>query len=176
MAYAARDDVLLRAGRFAGVFQVAGKRPNEADLDELLDDVSAVIDAEIRSRGYDPATLDADLTAALKDVTAWAVLLRSLPQANPGEDAEELLERADAIVTAAGFPSLSRSGATDVFAALDALEAGEGGGGPGSSAGSFWDEVSDEETVPSVRVVNGELVLETFSSSEEPLWKRGQSL
>ena len=182
MAYAAQDDVLLRAGRFAGVFQVAGKRPNLADLDTLLDDVSAIIDAEIRARGYDPDLLDADLVAALKDVAAWATLLRALPQANPGDEADDLLAQAEAIVVAAGFPGLTRGGSTDVWAALASLEAGTGGGGAGSSAGSFWDELEDESSPLSrlyrngaVSLVNGE-PLEPEADPLTPLWTRGQSL
>lgn len=167
MAYAVRDDVLARAGRYGGVFSVPGKRPNEADLDVFLDEVASLIDTEIRRRGYDPALLTADSLAVLTDVNAWAVVIRALPQALPGdEDAQELIDRGIEIVKAAGFPSLA-DGGVDVFGLLEALDAGAAGGGPGSSAGSFWDDVVEPE--------------ETWDEDEigeaaQPLWRRGQSL
>lgn len=162
MAYAVRDDVLARAGRFAGLFEVPGKRPNLADLDAFLEEVAAIIDAEIRAQGYDPATITADLKAALLDINAWAVVVRALPEASPGDDAiVATVEQGSAILEAAGFPSLASGGAVDVFAALQLLEAGGGGGGAGSSAGSFWDTMPDEDEIEGAR---------------EPEWERGQSL
>lgn len=165
-AYAVRDDVLARAGRFSGVFSVAGKRPNLADLDAFLEDVSAIIDAEIRARGFDPASLTPELQRSLKDVNAWAVIVRALPEAAPGDDEiEPIVEQGRGILEAAGFPSLAASGSTDVFAALEALEAGEGGGGVGAVAGSY---VGDLE-------VEDDLEFEDLEASL-PLWRRGQSL
>lgn len=160
--YAVRDDVLARAGRFQGVFSVAGKRPNLADLDALIETVSALIDVEIRAAGYDPDSISADLTESLRDVTAWAVVLRALPEASPGDDAiEPTLDRAREILTASGFPGLADSGATDIFSALEVLQTGTAGGGAGSSAGSFWDELPEDELDEEAR---------------EPIWRRGQSL
>lgn len=162
MAYAVRDDVLARAGRFQAVFSQAGKRPNLADLDAFLADVAAIIDAEIRAEGYDPALLTPELEAALKDVNAWAVVVRALPEAAPGDDAvQALVDRGVAILEAAGFPSLAGGGSGDVFAALELLEAGVGGGGPGSSAGSFWDQLPEDDE---------------DEEALEPTWKRGQPL
>lgn len=167
MAYAVRDDVLARAGRFAGIFSVAGKRPNEADLDEFLEDVASLIDAEIRSRGYDPALLTTETSEALRDVNAWAALVRALPQAAPGDDdTTALVNRGVAILEAAGFPGLA-GGSVNLFAVLEAIEAGTGGGGPGSSAGSFWDEVEEPEET---------LTAEEIGEAAEPVWRRGQSL
>lgn len=166
-AYAAQDDVLARAGRFGGVFSVAGKRPNLADLDELLVTVAAIIDAEILARGYDPALLDATIEEALKDVNAWAVLVRALPQATPGDDqADAIVEQGREILKAAGFPSLAEGG-SDLFTALAALEAGEGGGGAGTSAGSLWDDFADVEETRDAA---------TVAEDAEPVWLRGQSL
>lgn len=181
--YASQDDVLARAGRFGGVFSVAGKRPSLADLTALTEQVSEIVDAEVRSRGFDPDLLSADLIVALKDVVAWATLIRALPQANPGEDAEPLLERAEMIVRGYGFPGLASGGANvDVFAALSALEAGQGGGGAGAGAGSFWDSTGEEDSILSrlrrrepVEIVNGAIDYDSPSASE-PLWRRGQSL
>lgn len=164
MAYATREDVFARAGRFAGLFTVEGKRPNEADLDAFLDDVSAIIDSEIRARGYDPAVLTVELEASLRDVAAWAVLLRALPQASPSDEGtEDLLDRARTIVTDAGFPGLG--GSVDVFGALAALEAGAGGGGPGTGAGSFWDDVEELEPLD-----------EEDAVAAGPVWRRGMTL
>lgn len=159
--YAVRDDVLARAGRFAGVFSVANKRPNLADLDAMLETVSASIDIEIRAAGYDPDLITADLAESLRDVAAWAVLLRALPEASPGSDeVEPTLERARQILTAAGFPGLAE-GASDVFSAIEVLQTGAAGGGAGTSAGSFWDTLPEDELDEEAR---------------EPLWERGQSL
>lgn len=166
MAYAVRDDVLARAGRFAGLFAVVGKRPNEADLDELLEDVSSLIDAEILGRGYDPDLLSPAIVGSLRDVTAWATLVRALVQAAPGDDAvEELVGQGTKIIEAAGFPGLA-GGSSDVFGALAAISAGEGGGGPRSSAGSLWDEIAEPEDTWTEEE-RGEAAL--------PFWRRGQA-
>lgn len=185
--YASQDDVLARAGRFAGLFSVAGRRPNLADLDAMLLTVSAVIDAEIRAHGYDPATITPELEESLRDVAAWAVLIRALPEASPGDNAiDGTVERGSAIVTASGFPALAAGGAVNVFQAIGAietLEAGAGGGGPGTSAGSFWDELPEEWIQGrlmrrgDVTLVNGALpdeLLEGFDAA--PTFRRGQSL
>lgn len=166
MAYAVRDDVLARAGLFAGVFQVVGKRPNEADLDAFIEDVADIIDADIRSRGFDPALLTPEIEGALRDVNAWAVLLRALPAAVPGNDADELLDRAREIVVAAGFPALA-AGSVDVFGVLAAIEAGQGGGGASSGAGSLWDEIVEPED---------DWTAEEVGEASLPTWRRGQPL
>lgn len=183
--YASQDDVLARAGRFAGLFSVAGRRPNLADLDAMLVTVSAAIDAEIRAHGYDPATITPELEEALKDVAAWAVLVRALPEASPGDNAvDPTIARGQAILTASGFPTLAEG--TNVIATMGAiatLEAGEGGGGPGTSAGSFWDELPADWMAGrlfrrgDVTLVNGALpddLLEGVDAA--PQFRRGQSL
>lgn len=186
MIYATQDDVLARAGRFAGLFQVAGKRPNAEDLDEMLATVSAVIDTEIRAHGYDPATMTAELVESLRDVTAWAVLIRALPQASPGDNAiEPLIERGSAIVSASGFPSLAEGSSANVvelMGALEALEAGAGGGGTGSSAGSFWDDLPEEWIQGrlwrrgDVTLLNGALPEGLEGQDAAPAFRRGMSL
>lgn len=184
--YATQDDVLARAGRFAGLFQVAGKRPNLADIDAMLDTVSAVIDVEIEAHGYDPASLTADLVESLRDVAAWAVLVRALPEASPGDNAtESTVERGQKILDASGFPALGESGVNvlEAIASIGALEAGAGGGGPGTSAGSFWDELPEEWMTGKlhhrgdVTLVNGALPDQWEDGVDAaPQWRRGQSL
>lgn len=165
MSYASSDDVLARAGRFAGLFSVSGKRPDTSDLDAFLDTTAASIDAEIRRRGYDPASLSAELEEALLDVNAWAALIRALPAASPGDDAiQPTIDRGVAILKASGFEDLA-SGGSDVFGILGALEAGQGGGGSGTSAGSTWDLFGDSAELSS-----------EDADVLEPVWRRGQSL
>lgn len=188
--YATQDDVLARAGRFGGVFSVAGRRPNLADLDAMLATVSAVIDAEIRAHGYDPASITPELVEALRDVTAWAVVIRALPEAVPGDDAiTATIDRGRAIVTASGFPTLAEGGvnlltAIGAIGAIETLEAGEGGGGPGTSAGSFWDELPADWLLPhrlsgrgDVTLVNGVLPNDDLDAdAAAPQFRRGMSL
>lgn len=140
MAYATNDDVLLRAGRVGGAFSVAGRRPTLADITTLLTDVSAEIDVEIRRRGYDPAALDATATAALKDVAAYGALARALAAVDPSsrpDNVDKLIERAESVWSS--DPNTDKRG-NQLTAVLMLLEAGRGGGGSGTSAGSFWDE------------------------------------
>lgn len=186
MAYATRDDVLARAGRFAGLFDVAGRRPSLADLDALVETVSAAVDVEIRAHGYDPASLTNDLAEALRDVVAWAVLIRALPEASPGDNATEpTVERGRTIVAASGFRALA-GGGTDVLeamaGAIGALEAGTGGGGTGTSAGSFWDDLPEEALtgrlgrMTPVTLVNGSVPGELEAEDASPQFRRGMSL
>jgi hypothetical protein len=184
MAYATRDDVLARAGRFAGLFSVAGKRPDLSDLDDLLDSITSEIDVEIAAHGYNPAAMTDDLVASLKDVAAWAVLVRSLPQASPGDNAiDDTIQRGLAILAASGFPALG--GGVNVMGALEALEAGAGGGGAGTSAGSLWDDLPSESLWSRFR--RGDVAVLTapmgdFSELVDeaeaggPQFRRGQSL
>lgn len=186
-AYASHDDVLARAGRFAGLFQVVDRRPNLEDLDGFLDTVAAAIDNEILAHGYDPAALTDELVEMLRDVAAWAVLIRTLPSASPGDNATEaLVERGRAIVTSSGFPALADESGGNVLAsmgAIAALEAGSGGGGPGSSAGSFWDELPTDWITgrlshrDDVTIVNGGFP-DGFEDGDSaaPQFRRGQSL
>jgi hypothetical protein len=144
MPYAVNDDVLLRAGRVAGIFSVAGKRPNISDIDKLLADVSNEIDAEFRARGYDPALFDQSVKDALKDLAAYGALYRAVSAADPSGSVQNLRNVADTArevwESAMGTPSAEGSIAKGTFSVVRQLEAGRGGGGPGTSAGSFFDE------------------------------------
>lgn len=167
MAYADVEDVLARAGRFAGVFDVAGKRPSVADLDTFVAEVAAVIDSKIRARGFNPGTLSDEVVSALRDVNAWAVLIRALPSALVGDPAaDDLLAQAKAIVAGAGFEELAGGGG-DVFTLLEVVESAQEGGGAGSSAGSFWDDVGEPEELRDT---------EEITDAAAPLWLRGQAL
>lgn len=183
--FASQEDVLARAGRFAGLFNVPGRRPNLEDLDEMLVTVSAAISTEIEAHGYDPATLTADLLEGLRDVAAWATLVRSLPQASPGDNAiDDLIAQGDAILKASGFASLGTGlNVLATIGAIEALEAGRGGGGPGTSAGSFWDSLPEEWMTGrlfrrgDVTLLNGQVpddLLEGMDAA--PTFRRGQSL
>lgn len=183
--YATVDDVYARAGRFAGLFQVAGKHPDQTDLATELGVITDSIDVEIRAHGYEPASLDADLISSLRDVAAWAAIVRLLPGASPGDNAvDAIVERGQAILNASGFPALGEG--TNVIAqigAIAALEAGAGGGGPGSSAGSFWDDLP-ADTIWS-RMRRGDVVVltngaipdaESAAADAGPQFRRGMSL
>lgn len=167
MSYADVSDVLSRAGRFAGAFQVPGKRPDEADLGQYLDQVSSAIDAKIRARGFDPGALNDEIEQALLDVNAWAVLIRALPSALVGDNAaDDLIAQAKAIVSAAGFEELA-AGTAEIFTLLETVEAGQAGGGPGAGAGSFWDDIGEPVE---------ERDTDEIMDAAAPLWVRGQSL
>lgn len=143
-AYATRDDVLARAGRVGGAFSVAGKRPNLTDLDAFTVDASAQVDEAVRARGFDPAGLDANAQAGLKDLVAYGALaraLRALGDRTP--EVQELLVEADAVWSyAMGDQTDAGSIAEGTYPVIAALEAGAGGTVV-LSAGSLWD---DDET------------------------------
>lgn len=144
MAYASVDDVQLRAGRVAKIFEVANKRPNLADIAKLLDDVSSEVDAEFRARGYDPDAFSATTNEALRDLAAYGALYRAIPAADPSgsdQNLRNVYDTARAVWEGAmGVPGKSGSIADGSFSVIRLLEAGAGGGGPGTSAGSLWDE------------------------------------
>lgn len=145
-AYAELADVHARAGRFAGAL-TAGGHPNEADVEQLLVDLSALVDVAVRSRGYDPDTLDTGVKGALRDVVAYGALARAyatIPDSS--EELEKLVTYASRVWGAAmGDPSSNTAAgqkgsiASGTHPAIAALEAGEAGGG-GQSAGSFWED------------------------------------
>lgn len=131
-AYATFDDVAARAGRFAGVFSIAGKRPDQADVEMLLDNVAAEIDAAVRARGFDPATMDANVRAAFLDLNAYGALARALRAATTGDEADKLITAAEELF-AAGLLAIAEGS----FSAILQLEAGAGGAG-GATAGDLW--------------------------------------
>lgn len=130
MSYATFADVQARAGRASRVFEVEGKHPNQADIEAILDDVSALIDTAIRSRGFDPAAMAVSVSDALRDLAAYGALARGLAAADPSGRPGLMsgLSRAETIWT---------SGINAIFAGtygpILELEAG----GTGTSAGSL---------------------------------------
>lgn len=140
MAYAVRDDVLARAGRVAGAFSIAGKRPNLADIDAFIADVTAEIDVEIRRRGFDPALLDAEVVVALRDIAAYGALAKALAGIDPSDrpdNLDNLVAKAESV-----WSSDASSGrrSAQIASIVGIIEAGVGGGGTGPSAGSLWDD------------------------------------
>lgn len=130
-AYATADDVKARAGRAANTFGVAGKRPNETDLEKFLIDVSAEIDSLLRGRGHDPAALPAGVAAALRDLAAYGALYRALPgvdMSDRPDETKKLLDTARRI-----WEGGTKALAEGTLPALAQLEAAGG-----SSAGDFW--------------------------------------
>jgi hypothetical protein len=153
MSYATTDDVLARAGRVQGVFTVAGKRPNLADLEKFLDDTASDINAAVLARGFDPALFDESTSEAFRDLNAYGALARGLAAIqNPPRD---LLAEARSVWEAAMGTATDPGGtiAAGTFPAIAMLEAGAGGGGTGPSAGALW---TDEETYGSVSSVISE--------------------
>lgn len=123
-----------------GAFSVAGKHPDATDLQSFLDTTAADIDAAVRARGFDPASLDQSTKDAFADLNAYGALLRGLVAIpNPPPD---LIDEARQIWEAAMGTPQNPAGtiAQGTFPAIAVLEAGEGGGGVGSTAGSLWDE------------------------------------
>lgn len=152
MAYADFADVQARAGRFAPIFEVTGKRPDESDVSHLLADCASEIDAAISSAGFSPSSLSAEVKGALRDLNAYGALARALVAADPGPEADDLIERARKVWGhAMGDPTSNTvfgqrgSIVEGTFPGLAALKAT---GGP--SAGSFWDsvEVEDADLAP----------------------------
>lgn len=160
-AYADFADVEARAGRYSGVFTVTGQHPNQADVEQLLTDLSALVDVAIRARGYDVATLDTGVKAALRELVAYGALARALATIpDPSEELEKLVVYASRVWGAAmGDPSSGSAAGqkgsivAGTHPAIVALEAGEAGAG-GQTAGDFW---SDEPTFGTAAQVAAEL-------------------
>jgi hypothetical protein len=146
MGYATTDDVLARAGRVGGTFTVAGRRPNLEDVAQLVDDVAAEIDVEIRARGFDPAALDDATAAALRDINAYGALARALAGVDPSDrpdNLDALIKRAEKVWSS--DPGSDKRG--DALAqVLAVLAAGAGGEAVAVSAGSLWDDEPDYGT------------------------------
>jgi len=150
MAYATNDDVLARAGRIGGAFQVAGKRPNLADIDGFIDDLTADVDDAIKGHGFDPTQLDAPSQKALLDLVAYGALaraLRGLGDASP--QVKQAQVEADLVWTAAMGDPASRQADAIMGAmrrgdhpVIRALQSGQAGGVP-IEAGTFWEDEPD---------------------------------
>lgn len=163
MAYAAFSDVEARAGRYASVFSVAGKQPDEETIETLLVNVSAELDAAIAARGHPVPVTDDAAEAALVDTTAYGVLARALASIPSGDDSlDDLREYAQSLWTAA-LAGIAKG--THVVILL--LEAGGGG----ASAGDFWAENPDFGT-------DAQIASEarSLTSSLAPGFAKGQSL
>lgn len=146
MAYAAFPDVEARAGRFAGVFTIAGKHPDQSDIEAYLDELSAQVDAAIEARGYDPALIDQRAQDALRDLVAYGALARGLRGVSGDRELDQLRDYAQKVWgQAMGDPaSNTTAGQQGSIAAgshpvIVNLEAGAGGVA-GTSAGSYWDD------------------------------------
>lgn len=143
--YADFADVQARAGRFVGALTVQGAHPNQADVEQLLIDLSASVDVAIRARGYDVAALDAGVKGALTDVVAFGAIARAfagIPDSS--EELEKLVAYAAKVWgSALGDPTSNTAAgqkgsiAAGTHPAIAALEAGQAGAG-GQTAGDFW--------------------------------------
>ncbi len=132
MAYATFADVLARAGRFAGGFQVEGSHPDETDVEGVLQNVSDEIDAALRGHGFDPGGFSDSVKGALVDITAFGALSRLLPAVATGDEAATLIKTADTLHTD-GVAAITAG----TLPALAELHAGLGGEAV-ISAGNLW--------------------------------------
>jgi hypothetical protein len=163
MAYGSVDDVLSRAGRFSGVFQVAGKHPDQNDIDAFLDDTAEMIDSAISAAGFAPADMADDAKAALVDLNAYGALVRALSAANLGPQASALLAEARSLW------DLGIAGIADgTNAVILLLQSGS----IGPSAGDLW---SDDPTYGSQLGLEAE-ALQLADTNLAPAFRRGQSL
>lgn len=139
-AYALLDDVVARVGRVSAYFAVAGNRPNNADITAWLDQLSTEVDEAIRSRGFDPAGIDANGKKALLDLVAYgaaANALRGMGDRSP--EVQSILIKADAVwESAMGNQTDAGSIFEGTHPLFAALKAGAAGGGAVVSADSFW--------------------------------------
>jgi hypothetical protein len=162
-AYASFDDVAARAGRFAGVFQVAGKHPDQTDIEAFLDDTAAEIDSSITSIGFVPGDITADAKASLVDLNAYGALARALSAANLGPQAAALLTEARSMWDL-GIAAIL-DGSASIVVLLQSSSAGP-------SAGDLWSE--DSTYGSRVGLQAEELAL--WDTNLAPVFRRGQSL
>lgn len=166
MAYAVFGDVESRAGRFAGLFSVAGKKPDQTQVEAMLDDIADELDAAIEARGFDPASMDARSQGALKDLNAYGALARALPAANPGAQADGLVAHA-AKVWDSGVKAILDG----KHAVIRNLESGKSGAGKGSGGGDFWSENPSYGSDAQI-----ESDAEALTTSLAPAFERHQTL
>ena len=174
-SYAEYADVAARAGRWAQTFQVADAHPNQADVEQLLEDCPAPIDAALLAKGFAPASVASEAKAALKDVAAYGALGRALAGIpDPPDDLAKLRDWAVAVWGAAmgnpkGADKDARAGsiATGVFPGVAMLESASGG----PTAGSFF---TDEPQYGSEGSVESEAARWTADTAE--VFAKGQSL
>jgi hypothetical protein len=161
-AYGDFADVLSRAGRIGGAFQLAGSKPNQTDVEEFLTDTAAELDSAIRSRGFSIASLSSEVKAALKDVNVYGALSRALAGLPDSPEVTRLRDYATAI-----WEGALAAIAAGTFPALAELEVGPGG--EGGQAGSFWGE---EEGYPT----EGDIAAMREWPSGAPGFAKGMSL
>lgn len=175
--YATFADVQARAGRFQAVFTVAGKKPDQADIEAILADLDDQVDLALRARGYNPDTIDAEVKNSLADVVAYGALARALAAVPSSTDELAELRKYAMKVwglamgdpTANSDPARRGAIANGTFPAIAALEAGAKGGG--QTAGSFWGDEPDYGTDAQINAEANALTEETA-----PYFQRGMPL
>lgn len=104
MAYAARSDVLARAGKFASAWS-ATTSPSLTDIDGFITDIAAVLNVAIAQHGITTPVTDPTAVAALKGINADGALLLALEPTFPGDTgpsaAQDFIERIETRYTAA---------------------------------------------------------------------------
>lgn len=133
-AYALFADVEARAGRFAAALSIDGQRPNQADVDQLLIDCSAELDAALAARGHAAASLTADQKLAFRDLIASGALYRAFSGFPDSPKELTLVVNRSRTVweTAMGPKGSIASGSFPGLAMLNAAG--------GSTAGAFWQD------------------------------------
>lgn len=163
MAYATFADVQARAGRYAGFFTAAGKHPDQGDIEGIIADLAAEVDASILARGFDPTLISEAGQESLRDLVAYGALARGLTAAGTAGQAADLL------AVARGIWDQGAAGLLDGRSAiLLELEGGRGGQKP-PGAGSFW---GDEATYPT----DGDFALAGLNPLQAPMWAKGQRI
>jgi hypothetical protein len=160
--YAAFANVAARAGRYAPLFDVAGKQPDETTIEGLLIDVDAELDAAIGARGLTVPVTDAVAKAALLDVAAYGALARALAGV-PGDDDLTALRDYAQTVWLASLTAISKG----AFPAIAVLELAGGG----ATAGDFWTENPDFGSDAQIRSEAA-----TTNASLAPAFAKGQTL
>ena len=174
MAYATFQQVSARAGRFAAIFAVAGKRPDQADVQAFLDECAAEIDAALASRGFTVPATGAS-ASALVDLNAYGALARALASIT-GPEVEDLRAFARKMwgaalgdpraVTREAILGSIRSGAHPVVALLEGMQ-----GTTSPTAGNFWD---DEPEYGSLTSRSNEAA--SLSPGHAPVFAKAQTL